>query len=53
VVENRTGAPGDLAMAAVARAAADGYTLALMPGGNAAERTFRQVRRLKCTRDCQ
>jgi tripartite-type tricarboxylate transporter receptor subunit TctC len=36
VVENRTGAQGDLAMAAVARAAADGYTLALMPVGNAA-----------------
>jgi tripartite-type tricarboxylate transporter receptor subunit TctC len=36
VVENRTGAQGDIAMAAVARAAADGYTLALMPVGNAA-----------------
>jgi len=36
VVENRTGAQGDIAMAAVARAAADGYTLALMPIGNAA-----------------
>src|SRR4051794_25848619 len=36
VVENRTGAQGDLAMAAVARATADGYTLALMPVGNAA-----------------
>jgi Tripartite tricarboxylate transporter family receptor len=33
---NRTGAQGDIAMAAVARAAADGYTLALMPVGNAA-----------------
>jgi tripartite-type tricarboxylate transporter receptor subunit TctC len=31
VVENRTGAQGNIAMAAVARAAADGYTLALMP----------------------
>jgi len=36
VVENRTGAQGNIAMAAVARAAADGYTLALMPVGNAA-----------------
>lgn len=36
VVDNRTGAQGNLAMAAVARAAADGYTLALMPIGNAA-----------------
>ena len=36
VVENRTGAQGDLAMAAVARATADGYTLALVPVGNAA-----------------
>jgi tripartite-type tricarboxylate transporter receptor subunit TctC len=36
VVENRTGAQGDIAMTTVARAAADGYTLALMPVGNAA-----------------
>jgi alanine dehydrogenase len=36
VVDNRTGAQGNIAMAAVARAAADGYTLALMPVGNAA-----------------
>jgi len=36
VVENRTGAQGNTAMAAVAKAAADGYTLALMPVGNAA-----------------
>jgi tripartite-type tricarboxylate transporter receptor subunit TctC len=36
VVENRTGGQGDIAMAAVARAPADGYTLALMPVGNAA-----------------
>ena len=36
VVENRTGAQGDIAMTAVARAAADGYTLALVPVGNAA-----------------
>jgi tripartite-type tricarboxylate transporter receptor subunit TctC len=36
VVENRTGGQGDIAMAAVARAAADGYTLALIPVGNAA-----------------
>ncbi len=36
VVENRIGAQGNIAMAAVARAAADGYTLALMPVGNAA-----------------
>jgi tripartite-type tricarboxylate transporter receptor subunit TctC len=36
VVENRVGAQGNTAMAAVAKAAADGYTLALMPVGNAA-----------------
>jgi tripartite-type tricarboxylate transporter receptor subunit TctC len=36
VVENRTGAQGNTAMAAVAKAPADGYTLALMPIGNAA-----------------
>jgi len=36
VVDNRTGVQGNIAMAAVARAAADGYTLALMPVGNAA-----------------
>jgi tripartite-type tricarboxylate transporter receptor subunit TctC len=36
VVENRTGAQGNIAMTVVARAAADGYTLALMPIGNAA-----------------
>jgi tripartite-type tricarboxylate transporter receptor subunit TctC len=36
VVDNRTGAQGNIAMAAVARAAADGYTLAVMPVGNAA-----------------
>jgi tripartite-type tricarboxylate transporter receptor subunit TctC len=36
VVDNRTGAQGNIAMATVARAAADGYTLALMPVGNAA-----------------
>jgi len=36
VVENRTGAQGNTAMAAVAKAAADGYTLALVPIGNAA-----------------
>jgi tripartite-type tricarboxylate transporter receptor subunit TctC len=36
VVENRTGAQGNIAMLMVARAAADGYTLALMPVGNAA-----------------
>src|SRR5262245_53153888 len=36
VVENRVGAQGNTAMAAVAKAAADGYTLALVPVGNAA-----------------
>ena len=36
VVENRTGAQGNTAMAVVARAEPDGYTLALMPVGNAA-----------------
>ena len=36
VVENRTGGQGNIAMATVVKAAADGYTLALMPVGNAA-----------------
>ena len=36
VVENRVGAAGNIAMAAVARSAPDGYTLALVPVGNAA-----------------
>jgi tripartite-type tricarboxylate transporter receptor subunit TctC len=36
VVENRVGAQGNIAMAAVAKAPSDGYTLALMPIGNAA-----------------
>ena len=36
VVENRTGAQGNLAMTAVAKAPPDGYTLALVPIGNAA-----------------
>ena len=36
VVENRTGANGNLAMTAVAKAEPDGYTLALVPVGNAA-----------------
>jgi tripartite-type tricarboxylate transporter receptor subunit TctC len=36
VVENRTGANGNIAMAAVAKSPPDGYTLALVPVGNAA-----------------
>ena len=36
VVENRVGAAGNLAMAGVAKAPPDGYTLALVPIGNAA-----------------
>jgi tripartite-type tricarboxylate transporter receptor subunit TctC len=36
VVENRVGAQGNTAMVAVAKSAADGYTLALVPVGNAA-----------------
>jgi tripartite-type tricarboxylate transporter receptor subunit TctC len=36
VVENRTGAAGNIAMVAVAKSPADGYTLALVPVGNAA-----------------
>jgi tripartite-type tricarboxylate transporter receptor subunit TctC len=36
VIENRTGAEGNIAMAVVARAPADGYTLALTAVGNAA-----------------
>jgi tripartite-type tricarboxylate transporter receptor subunit TctC len=36
IVENRVGAAGNIAMAAVAKSAADGYTLALVPIGNAA-----------------
>jgi len=36
VIENRTGAQGNIAMSAVAKAPADGYTLALVPIGNAA-----------------
>jgi tripartite-type tricarboxylate transporter receptor subunit TctC len=36
IVENRTGAQGNLAMTAVAKAPPDGLTLALVPVGNAA-----------------
>src|SRR5262245_47789716 len=36
IVENRTGANGNIAMAAVAKSAPDGYALALVPVGNAA-----------------
>ena len=36
VIENRTGAEGNIAMTVVARAPADGYTLVLAPVGNAA-----------------
>jgi tripartite-type tricarboxylate transporter receptor subunit TctC len=36
VVENRTGANGNIAMAAVAKSPPDGYTLAVVPVGNAA-----------------
>ena len=36
IVENKTGAQGNLAMASVAKAPADGYTLIVVPIGNAA-----------------
>jgi tripartite-type tricarboxylate transporter receptor subunit TctC len=36
IVENRTGAQGNLAMSAVAKSPPDGYSLALVPIGNAA-----------------
>jgi tripartite-type tricarboxylate transporter receptor subunit TctC len=36
IVENKTGAQGNLAMATVAKAPADGYMLAIVPVGNAA-----------------
>ena len=36
IVENRTGANGNIAMTAVAKAPPDGYTVALVPVGNAA-----------------
>lgn len=36
IVENKAGAQGNLAMASVAKSAPDGYTLALVPLGNAA-----------------
>ncbi len=42
VVENRTGAGGDIAAAATAKAPADGYTLVLLPSGHASNAAMKK-----------